>query len=352
MSGILVNTAKVANGKVENAQAIITTQDAQRKGFASFEIGNFFDASIPVLNNYSEFEVNGALSRFQSGDEIVKYLGNNIGDTIEEATAAPRNVPLYLCILPYTPNSFEFVVRGNITVAYDNAFGGIYENGTTTRIIGGCVYTGSSWINKWAINNGELLMTGVDPFIKMCSEGLDVNIRKIVGARQPGIVDTPISNYVPTASVAESGVIPGTFGVDYLCDIHVWIKYASSPTFALAPKSLGECVTKVDIATDTMSVLGGRSTLIIYLQRQHTDGTWIDYGSPVKITGMTSQYNNKSAYLNNIMPGTYRVRIESGWEKKVSGYGQYNVPTYLTYSCGVGQISVSILNVFGSKVDY
>lgn len=48
MSGILVNTAKVANGEVENAQAIITAQDADRKGFASFEFGNFFNSSVPV----------------------------------------------------------------------------------------------------------------------------------------------------------------------------------------------------------------------------------------------------------------------------------------------------------------
>lgn len=348
MSGILVNTAKVANGEVENAQAIITTQDAQRKGFASFEIGNFFNASAPVLKNYSEFEVNGALSRFQAGDETVKYLGNDVGDTLEEATAAPQNVVLYLCILPYTSNSFEFVVRGNITVSYDNALGGIYENGTTTRIIGGCVYTGSSWTNKWAINNAELLMTGVNPFIKMCGEGLDVNIRKIIGAYQPGIVDNPISNYTPTASEASSGIINATIEVNYKCILHVWVQYASAPKWKLA--DIGKAMIFASTATTAakfVSLFGDDSVIGIGLLRQHTDGSWIPYTSPVKISGFNSTYNNKSVCLS-VDPGVYRIAPIAGFKYHGAGASESEE----TLAPGIAKMSVSVLAVQGTKVGY
>lgn len=347
MSGILVNTAKVANGEVENAQAIITAQDADRKGFASFEFGNFFNSSVPVLKNYSEFEVNGSLSRFQSGDETVKYLGNSVGATLEDATNAPQNVLLYLCILPYTANTFEFVLRGNIAVAYDNAFGGIYENGTTTRVIGGCVFTGSAWVAKWAINNSELLMTGSSPFIRMFADGLNLNIRKIVGANQLGIVDTPISNYEPTASDAAAGIIPTSIPIQYPCALHVWVRYASSPSWKIA--AIGEAA---GITSSRVSLFGDDTVIGIGLEKLHTDGTWIKYGEPVKIFGFNSTYNNKSVIIPIHGPGTYRIAPVAGYRHNdVSGNQYGNIPAF-TYAPGISIISASIVSVFGSKVDY
>lgn len=345
MSGILVNIAKVANGEVENAQAIIAAQDADRKGFASFELGNFFNSSVPVLKNYSEFEVNGSLARFQAGDETVKYLGNNVGDTLEDATSAPRNVQLYLCILPYTANTFEFVVRGGIAVAYDNAFGGIYENGTTTRIIGGCIFNGTSWINKWVINNPELLMTGVNPLLKMYADGLEGIFRKLI-CYNPNIVDTPISNYVPTSAVAASGIIPEVLNIDYPCVINVWVHYATTPLFKLFPDGCGS-----GSGTNTKALIGGRDVLSIGLLRQHTDGAWMTFGAPVIMRGLNSTYNNKSVQIPVPSPGKYKLFIESGFDTIVTCWSS-SAPTITTYACGIGQISASVSSVFGSTVDY
>lgn len=349
-SSAALNTFRNGDTSIENFTSLQQTlirllADKDKVELYNFEYGN---TAAPGITAGSIVSVNYILYPFDD-TELAQYLASD--ETVHAASEAP-NGDYVIIAKPFIDGDDAFCsiylfpfTEGNVEYRAD--YGGYYISGTQWRVLGGARNTAGSWTKKWRYqlngSSGErTTIARSAPTMRMYSDGADILFRKI-RAYNPNIIATPISNYVPTEAVAETGIIPGLITVQYPCVVNVWIKYAATPLFKLFPDGSGESYTKAPI--------GGRDVLSIGLLRQHTDGAWMTFGAPVIMRGLNSTYNNKSVQIPVSSPGKYKLYIESGWDTIVSG-GYSSASTITTYACGIEQISASVSSVFGSTVDY
>ena len=352
-SSAALNTFRNGDTTTENFTSMQQTiirllADKDKVELYNFEYGN---TAAPGITAGSIVAVNHILYPFDS-TELAQYLATD--ETVHAASEAPNG---YYAIIakPFIDGDGAFCsiylfpfTEGNVEYRAD--YGGYYIAGTQWRVIGGALNTSGAWTKKWRYqlngSSGErTTIARTTPTLRMYSDGADILFRKI-RAYNPDIIATPISNYVPTEAVAETGVIPGLITVQYPCVVNVWIEYTATPLFKLFPDGCGS-----GSGTSTKALIGGRDVLSIGLLRQHTDGAWMTFGAPVIMRGLNSTYNNKSVQIPVPSPGKYKLFIESGWDTIVY-WGSSSSPTITTYACGIGQISASVSSVFGSTVDY
>lgn len=347
-SSAAINTFRNGDTSIENftsmQQTIIQVlRDKDNFDLYNFEYGN---TAAPGIVSGSIVGVNYVLYPFNS-TELALYLATD--GMQADASSAPDGEyviifkPSVIGGVGYCTMYVYPFAEGQIV--YNSAYGHYVVSGTQNRVVGGVTKSGASWTKKWIyqLNGSSEESTTVarpDPTVRIYNDGADIYFRRI-RAYVPGIVGTPISNYTPTASEASAGYINQTIELKYKCILQIWVKYAATPQWKRA--SIGEA----DSDGHDVSLFGDNTVLGIGLERLHTDGSWIPYGEPVKITRFNSTYNNKSVCIS-VDPGTYRIAPVAGYIHTPVGYQQsesWNSP-------GIGKISVSVLAVQGSTVDY
>lgn len=338
-SSAAVNTFRNGDTSIENftsmQQTIIQVlRDKDNFDLYNFEYGN---TAVPGIVSGSIVGVNYVLYPFNS-TELALYLAPD--GTEADASSAPDGEyviifkPSVVGGVGYCTMYVYPFVEGQIV--YNSAYGHYVVSGTQNRVVGGVYKSGSSWTDKWIYQlNGssEEITTAARPIptVRIYSDGADILFRRI-RAYQPGPVATPVDNYVCTSETASSGTIPVNIPVEYPCALFVWVKYSSSLVFPASYE------------------YGSQTTIFVGLKRLHTDGSWVDFGRPSRIDGLTSTYNNKSVYVPVSTPGTYRLHITSGETEVPTGDLYHGGHCFAR--CGISRISASVLSVFGSTVGY
>ena len=354
-SSAAVNTFRNGDTSIENftsmQQTIIQVlRDKDNFDLYNFEYGN---TAAPGIVSGSIVGVNYVLYPFNS-TELALYLAPD--GTEADASSAPDGEyviifkPSVIGGVGYCAMYVYPFAEGQIV--YNSAYGHYVVSGTQNRVVGGVTKSGASWTKKWIyqLNGSSEESTTVarpDPTVRIYNDGADIYFRRI-RAYVPGVVGTPINNYTPTASEASAGYINQTIELKYKCILQIWVKYAATPQWKLA--DIGNAITApatAELAAREISLFGDEATIGIGLLRMHTDGAWIPYGQPVKISGFTSTYNNKSVYLS-VDPGTYRIAPVAGYKHHGSGRTEPAV----TNAPGINKISVNVMAVQGSTVDY
>lgn len=139
---------KISNYSISNqdASALMVTEDTQRIGLMRFIMLNQSNTATPGMMLGSIVEVNGALFRNITADEVCTY--HDASGNEYPATSAPDGT-LYIVMIP-DDNSCKCVLKTLTTTGkyFDNVRCGYYETATQNRVIGSCVKSGSSFSKK------------------------------------------------------------------------------------------------------------------------------------------------------------------------------------------------------------
>lgn len=325
------NKYEIASNAITGADSLLGCMDLQSLGMNQMTLKNMDNTSVPVAAKGSFCDIGSSRYRLKSADTAAQFISNESGSVFVPASNAPENTNLAICMMVTGEGKATFALKVPVNVVYEPEYCGFYESGTMFRVFGYCRRIGSEFPKdyKWIIPKDFNLYAKFSIY----SDGLNIDIRKIIGAYQQGIVANPISNYAVTSGDAITGIIPVSIPINYPCLLFVWLTHASSPVLPLSPE------------------YGPSSSRFIWLQRQHPDGSWVNVGRPARIDGLNPTYNNKSVYIPVTVPGTYRLMCQSGSSEVYAG-GSQSGPTYTTERGGIGRISASVVGVFGSKVDY
>lgn len=256
------NTYAIADDTIENVSSLMGCTDAQRLSLNEMTFGEFTSANVPTLLTGSYATVNGALTVQAGSDGTPLYIANAQGSTFQDVSAAPANTTLYLCLIPSAASAVTYALKACASVYFDAARRGFYEVGTQNRVFGECRKVSGSWpaSYKRLYTRPEIL----ENYLKMYSDGLEINARKVMPAASFGRIATVYDNSTPTDW--GSGVVtmaklrvdyPSILEVVFRCNTYVQNGAANGTVSSAGISSvLMDSVTRADIS----AIAGGGVT--------------------------------------------------------------------------------------------
>lgn len=184
------NNYSIADGSAENVDSLMECTDAQRLSLDEMSFGEFSTTNIPTMLAGSLATVNGSLCGPATTDGVPLYIGNDAGSTFQAASAAPENVTLYLCLIPSAPTAVTYSLKACAAVAYSPERRGFYEVGTQNRVFGECRKVSGAYPSN--LKRLYVRPENIESFVKMYSDGLEVDARKILPAYTAGRVSGAI----------------------------------------------------------------------------------------------------------------------------------------------------------------
>lgn len=191
MDLIQINNYEMASDTIENASSMVVSLDKTRAGMDQISFSNFTNDAVIGIKAGSLAEVNGSFFRAES-DGVAQFIANAAGSSFVDASNAPENTDLYICLVPSAVGKVTFSLKACAAYTYEPTFRGFYETGTQNRIFGICRKVGGVFPTayKRLLMRPELLENLASPMLALYSDGLELNARRIAPAFTKGRVDT------------------------------------------------------------------------------------------------------------------------------------------------------------------
>lgn len=322
------NTYQIADDIVENVGALMECTDAQRLSFDEMSFGEFTTTNVPTLLKGSRATVNGALFGPAASDGVPLYIANAAGSTFQDVSAAPADTTLYLCLIASSMTAVTFALKACASVVFDAEKRGFYEAGTQNRVFGECRKVSGAWPVHY-----KRLYSRPDvseSLIKMYSDGVEVNARKL----------TPINNIgLVKADAVYSHAINSALGDAITTLFKIRVDYP----LILEISVLGKTTTTYDGSSQTVS---GNKLFATALDSDNA--TEIGPMPGVEFGVVSSKSAAATSKVCLPLPvGTFNIKLKSAIVTYYAYIGTVNTP--FTASVYVNSISAYVRNVFGDR---
>ena len=188
MNLTIKNIYAIAENTVNNVSSLMECTDLQRLDLDNMSFGEFSSTNVPTLKKGSYATVNGVLTSQATADGVPLYIANAAGSTFQDVSAAPSDTTLYLCLIPSSATELTYALKACASVYYNAERRGWYETGTQNRVFGECRKVGGAW--PVAYKRLYFRPENIESYLKMYSDGLEINARKISPVVTRGRVGT------------------------------------------------------------------------------------------------------------------------------------------------------------------
>ena len=192
MNLTIKNTYAIADDTVQNVSSLMECTDLQRLDLDGMSFGEFSSTNVPTLKKGSYATVNGVLTSQAAEDGVPLYIANAAGSTFQAVSEAPADTTLYLCLIPSSSTELTYALKACVSVYYNAERRGWYETGTQNRVFGECRKVSGAW--PAAYKRLYFRPENIESFVKMYSNGLEIDARRIAPVVTRGRVATAYSD--------------------------------------------------------------------------------------------------------------------------------------------------------------
>ena len=256
------NNYSIADDTVLNVTSLMQCTDVQRLSLDEMSFGEFTSTNVPTLLKGSRATVNGALFGPAPSDGVPLYIANAAGSTFQDVSAAPADTTLYLCLVPGTDTA-TYALKACASVYYNAERRGWYETGSQVRVFGECRKVGGAW--PVAYKRRYFHPSVAEAYLKMYSDGLEVDARKILPACSKGRLATAYSSTTAKdwISVETAQILKVRTDYPIQLDVVLTCKTAGGPPTGVAVTGCSVVVVALDDTTESEIGVFDEKTLLV-----------------------------------------------------------------------------------------